>query len=191
MIMNDILKELDSRGALLRGHFLLTSGLHSDAYFEKFRVLESPEMTRKLLSLIAEDVRKLNPEIIAGPTTGGILVAFALAEMLGLDAAYAELHPDGTKGRVFRRDFPIRGKRVLVVDDVMTTGGSVMDTIEAVKIQGGQVVGIGLLVDRSGGKDLGVPVLSALRLDMTAWRPEECPFCRDGIPITIRGKGKG
>ncbi len=177
--------------ALLRGHFLLTSGLHSDAYFEKFRVLESPEITRKLLGIIAEDARELNPEIIAGPTTGGILVAFALAEMLGLDAAYAELPPDGSKGRVFRRDFPIEGKCVLVVDDVMTTGGSVLDTIEAVKTHGGHVVGVGLLVDRSGGKDLGVPVLSALRLDMTAWRPEECPLCREGIPITVRGKGKG
>ncbi len=191
MNMNDILSELESRGALLRGHFLLTSGLHSDAYFEKFRVLESPEITRKLLGIIAEDARELNPEIIAGPTTGGILVAFALAEMLGLDAAYAELPPDGSKGRVFRRDFPIEGKCVLVVDDVMTTGGSVLDTIEAVKTHGGHVVGVGLLVDRSGGKDLGVPVLSALRLDMTAWRPEECPLCREGIPITVRGKGKG
>ncbi|MEO0141667.1 MAG: phosphoribosyltransferase family protein [candidate division WOR-3 bacterium] len=189
--MSEVLRELERRGALLRGHFLLTSGLHSDAYFEKFRVLESPDMTRKLLSLIADDVRKLSPEMIAGPTTGGILVAFALAEMLGLEAAYAELPPDGSKGRVFRRDFPIRGKRVLVVDDVMTTGGSVSDTIEAVRKEGGVVVGVGLLVDRSGGKDLGVPVLSALRLDMTAWRPEECPLCRDGVPITVRGKGKG
>lgn len=191
MIMNDILKELEARGALLRGHFLLTSGLHSDAYFEKFRVLESPDMTRKLLSLIADDVRKLNPEIIAGPTTGGILVAFALAEMLGIGAAYAELPSDGTKGRVFRRDFPIQGKRVLVVDDVMTTGGSLIDTMEAAKKEGGQVVGVGLLVDRSGGKDLGVPVLPALRLDMNAWKPEECPLCQEGIPITVRGKGKG
>ena len=189
--MSDILEELEKRGALLRGHFLLTSGLHSDAYFEKFRVLESPEMTRELLSLIANDVRKLNPEIVAGPTTGGILVAFALAEMLGLDAAYAELPPDGSKGRVFRREFPIKGKRVLVVDDVMTTGGSLVDTMEAVKKEGGQVVGVGLLVDRSGGKDLGVPVLPALRLDMNAWKPEECPLCKEGIPITVRGKGKG
>jgi len=189
--VSDILEELEKRGALLRGHFLLTSGLHSDAYFEKFRVLESPEMTRELLSLIANDVRKLNPEIVAGPTTGGILVAFALAEMLGLDAAYAELPPDGSKGRVFRREFPIKGKRVLVVDDVMTTGGSLVDTMEAVKKEGGQVVGVGLLVDRSGGKDLGVPVLPALRLDMNAWKPEECPLCKEGIPITVRGKGKG
>jgi len=201
--VSDILEELEKRGALLRGHFLLTSGLHSDAYFEKFRVLESPEMTRKLLSLIADDVRKLNPEIIAGPTTGGILVAFALAEMLGLDAAYAELPPDGSKnsgrkeqdpghmGRVFRRDFPLQGKRVLVVDDVMTTGGSLIDTMEAVQKEAGQVVGVGLLVDRSGGKDLGVPVLPALRLDMTAFRPEECPLCRERVPITVRGKGKG
>lgn len=191
MPMSEILNGLERRGALLRGHFLLTSGLHSDAYFEKFRVLESPDLTRKLLSLIADDVRKLNPEIIAGPTTGGILVAFALAEILGLSAAYAELPPDGSKGRVFRRDFPLRGRRVLVVDDVMTTGGSLVDTMEAVKKEGGQVVGIGLLVDRSGGKDLGVPVLPALRLEMTAWRPEECPLCQKGIPITVRGKGKG
>jgi len=191
MTMSDILKDLEKRGALLRGHFLLTSGLHSDAYFEKFRVLESPELTRKLLSLIADDVRRLNPDIIAGPTTGGILVAFALADMLGLGAAYAELPPDGSKGRVFRRDFPLRGKRVLVVDDVMTTGGSVSDTIEAVRRESGQVVGVGLLVDRSGGKDLGFPVLSALKLEMNAWRPEECPLCREGVPITVRGKGKG
>ncbi|MGB9590675.1 MAG: phosphoribosyltransferase family protein [Candidatus Hydrothermia bacterium] len=189
--MDEILNELERRGALLRGHFLLTSGLHSDAYFEKFRVLESPDLTRKLLSLIAEDVRRLNPEIIAGPTTGGILVAFALAEIMGIGAAYAELPPDGSKGRVFRREFPIMCKRVLVVDDVMTTGGSILDTIEAVKRDGGHVVGVGVLVDRSGGKDLGVPVLSALRLDMIAWMPEECPLCREGVPITVRGKGKG
>lgn len=191
LVMSDILSELERRGALLRGHFLLTSGLHSDAYFEKFRVLESPKLTRELLSLIADDVRKLSPEIIAGPTTGGIIVAFALADMLGLGAAYAELPPDGSKGRVFRRDFPLMGKRVLVVDDVMTTGGSVIDTIEAVKRESGHVVGVGLLVDRSGGKDLGLPLFAALRLDMKAWRPEECPLCREGVPITVRGKGKG
>jgi len=171
----------------LSGHFLLTSGLHSDVYFEKFRVLESPDLTKRMLSGIAKEVGTLEPDVIAGPTTGGILVAFALAELLGKEAAYAER---AETGRVFRRGFSLEDKRVLIADDVMTTGGSVLDTIEAVKKQGGIPVGVALLVDRSQGVELGLPCFPVLKLPMSAWKASECPLCEKGIPLTIRGKGK-
>ncbi|ACZ42275.1 orotate phosphoribosyltransferase [Thermobaculum terrenum ATCC BAA-798] len=174
-------------GALLEGHFLLSSGLHAQYYVEKFRIIEKPDLASSLCSQIVQHFADRNPDVVAGPTTGGAILAFEVARQMGLRSIIAEPAPTG--GREFRRGFEIKpGERVLIVDDVMTTGGSVKDTIEAVNQLGGNVVGVGLLVDRSGGKvDLGVDYWSTITLDIPTYDPEVCPLCSAGVPITKRG----
>ena len=166
----------------------MSSGLHSDVYFEKFRVLEDPKLTEELLARVLPDARALSPEWVVGPTTGGALVAWALARSLGCLAGVAER---GDRGRVIRRGFDLSGRRVLVADDVLTTGGSVRETVRAVREAGGLVVGVAVMVLRSPDFRLDLPLLHALVLPARAWKPEECPLCREGVPLAAPGRGKG
>ena len=136
-------------GALLDGHFQLNSGRHSPVFVEKFRLLQYPEATERLCRLIADRFRGEGPQVVAGPTTGGIILSYEVARLLGLRGIFAE-KTDGQ--RRFQRGFSIgRGERVLVVDDVLTTGGSVREVLAAVREAGGEAIGLGVLVDRSGG----------------------------------------
>jgi orotate phosphoribosyltransferase len=173
-------------GAILEGHFLLTSGLHSPVYWEKFRVLQYPRYTEKLCRYIAEHFKKDKIQVVAGPTTGGIILAFEVARQLGVKSIFAE--KDG-EGRSFRRGFTINpGERVLIVDDVLTTGGSIVDVIEAVKKLKGDIIGVGVLVDRSEQtKDFGVPLFSCLRSQTVTYRPGDCPLCAAGVPLVRLG----
>ncbi|HID09688.1 MAG TPA: orotate phosphoribosyltransferase [Candidatus Latescibacteria bacterium] len=173
-------------GAILKGHFLLSSGLHSDVYFEKFRVLQHPEHLERLCRALAQRFRGEDVEIVVGPTTGGMLIAYEVAKALGTPFAFAE-REEGK--RVLRRGFWISpDQRVLVVDDVLTTGGSLREVTELVESQGGMVVGVGVLVDRSGGSvDLGHPLRSLLQVRARTFRPEECPLCRDEVPLVKPG----
>jgi len=173
-------------GAILKGHFLLSSGLHSDVYFEKFRVFQHPEHLERLCRALAARFREQGVELVVGPTTGGVLIAYEVAKALGTPFAFAE-REEGK--RVLRRGFRMSlGQRVLVVDDVLTTGGSVREVVELVEGQGGTVVGVGVLVDRSGGSvDLGYPLQSLLQVRARTFRPEECPLCRDGVPLVKPG----
>lgn len=173
-------------GALQEGHFLLTSGLHSPVYWEKFRVLQYPRHTEKLCRLIAEHFKKQNIEVVAGPTTGGIILAFEVAKQLGVKSIFAE--KEGEK-RVFRRGFTLHpGERVLVVDDVLTTGGSVTEVLDAVNQLGGNVIGIGVLVDRTQqGIKFDAPLFSCVRAPATTYTPAECPLCAAGIPLVKPG----
>ena len=182
----DIMQIFKDAGALQEGHFLLTSGLHSPVYWEKFRVLQYPHYTEKLCRLIAKHFRKQNIEIVAGPTTGGIILAFEVARQLGIKCIFAE--KEGDK-RVFRRSLSLnRNERVLVVDDVLTTGGSVSEVIEAVKQLGGDVIGIGVLVDRTQqGVKFSSPLFSCLRAPAITYNPAECPLCAAGIPLVKPG----
>src|SRR5881397_4404105 len=137
-------------GALREGHFLLSSGKHSSIYLEKFWVLQWPKKTELLCGGIVERMRDERITTVAGPTTGGIILAHEVARQLGVRAVYAERRENGA-GREFRRGFTLRpGERVVVVDDIMTTGGSVQETIDAVRSAGGRVVGAAILADRSG-----------------------------------------
>ncbi|MEX1158504.1 MAG: orotate phosphoribosyltransferase [Thermomicrobiales bacterium] len=187
---NPFLRQLEDIGALKRGHFLLASGRHSAQYVEKFDLLRQPRATesacRELITLLGDlsDV-----ELVVGPTTGGILLAFEIARQLGLPAAYAERASDGASERVFKRGTVIeRGTNVLVVDDILTTGGSVRETIAALDAVGAVVRAIGLLVDRSGGSvSFGAPLVSLADLDIETFAPEDCPICRDGVPVTKPG----
>lgn len=172
--------------ALLEGHFLLTSGLHSDRYFEKFGVLQHPRLTEKLCRALAERFRDDRVDVVVGPAVGGILLAHEVAKVLGTRSHFTER--EGGRMRL-RRGFSIApGERVLVVEDVVTTGGSVREVLDVVAEAKGELVGIGLLVDRSGGKaDFGVRTEALLRLDVAAYDPADCPLCRRGIPLTARG----
>ena len=166
-----------SSGALLDGHFLLASGRHSSRYIEKFRVLEQPQLASRLCGEIAR--RFANDEIttVVGPVTGGILLAFDVARQLECRAVYAE-RDDSGNGFALRRGFQIaRGERVLVVEDIVTTGGSAKKVVELVRSLGGEVVGVGLLCDRSGGNaDFGTGRVEALlHLDIESFAPESVP----------------
>lgn len=175
-------------GAKLDGHFLLTSGLHSPVYWEKFQVLQYPQYTQELCRRIAEHFKDYNVELVAGPTTGGVILAFEVGRQLGVRGIFAE-KKEGSSERVFRRGFNIHpGERVLLVDDILSTGGSVQQTVDAIKKLEGNLVGIGVLVDRSPeGVDFGVPLFSCLRSATVAYKPEECPLCKNGVPLTKRG----
>lgn len=177
-------------GAVMEGHFLLTSGLHSPVYWEKFRVLEQPRYTEQLCRMIATHFRSQNVQLVAGPTTGGVIISYEVARQLGLRSIFAER--EGAT-RVFRRGFAIRpGERVLVVDDILTTGGSVREVISEVKRRGGQLIGIGVLVDRSeGAVDFGVPLFSCHKTSVPTYQPGECPLCRKGLPLSQPGSGEG
>jgi orotate phosphoribosyltransferase len=175
---------LRDAGALMDGHFLLTSGRHSPVYVEKFRLLESPPHTERLCALIAKRFRGDSPELVAGPTTGGIILSYEVARLLGLHGIFAEKVNAGP-GREFGRGFEVRpGQRTLVVDDVLTTGGSVIDVIDAVRRRGGEPIGVGVLVDRSGGAtDFGVPFYACLTLDLPSYEADACPLCESGTPL--------
>ncbi len=167
---------------------MLTSGLHSPVYWEKFQVLQYPEYTQELCRQIAGHFRDCNIQVVAGPTTGGVILAFEVARQLGVRGIFAE-KLDGVPERAFRRGFNIDpGERVLLVDDILTTGSSVHQMIEAVAKLQGKLVGIGVLVDRSDKPlDFGVPLFSCLRSATITYRPEECPLCAAQIPLVKRG----
>ena len=172
------------------GHFLLSSGRHSPIYVEKFRLLERPQATERLCRLIADRFRDDGPELVAGPTTGGVILSYEEARLLGLRGIFAE-KADG--GRAFQRGFQVRpGERTLIVDDVLTTGGSIREVIEAVRRAGGTAIGVGVLVDRSGGRTEfpdgrggELPFFACLELDLPAYEEGACPLCADGVPLTI------
>lgn len=177
---------LEESGAILRGHFLLSSGRHSAVYFEKFRVLERADVLSTLCAEIADRFKDEGIELVAGPTTGGIIIAFEVARRLGTPALYVE-REEGQ--RVLRRGATVQpGTRTLVVDDVLTTGLSVRETNDLLKTHGAEVVGVGVLIDRSGGAvDFGVPLHAAYRVEAESFAPEEVPAWLAEIPITKPG----
>lgn len=175
-------------GAVLDGHFLLTSGLHSSQYWEKSQVLQYPPYTELLCHFIVDHFRKSGVQVVAGPTVGGVILAYEVARQLGTRAIFAEREGEA---RVFRRGFTVSpGERVLIVDDVLTTGGSLRQMVDAVRAVGGEVVGVGILVDRAQEKvDMGIPLFSCHKAVVSAYKPgaETCPQCKAGAPLTKRG----
>ena len=188
-VETDLLDRLRAVGALKEGHFLLASGRHSDRYVEKFDLLRRPRETEAACRAIADRFRPQGVDIVAGPTTGGILLAFEVARQLDITAAYAERRTDGDPGREFRRGTTfVPGQRVLVVDDILTTGGSVRETLAALAAHRVEVVAVAVLVDRSGGGvDLAAPLVSLTALDIATWPADGCPLCADGIPLVKPG----
>jgi orotate phosphoribosyltransferase len=177
---------LVQHGAILEGHFLLTSGLHSGMYVEKFQVLQYPRATEKLCEGFAEMFKDEKIDVVIGPVTGGIILAHETAKHFGTRAIFSERD----NGRMtLKRGFEIKpGERVLIVEDIVTTGGSVLEVIDVVKAWGGVVAGVAMLVDRSGGKvDFGFPAKALLTLNIKTHAPDECPLCKQGVPLTKRG----
>jgi len=183
---DEVLEIFKITGAIKEGHFLLASGLHSPVYWEKFRILQYPHYTEKLCRLIAEHFKEQKIEVVAGPTTGGIILAFETARQLGVRGIFAEKEGEI---RAFRRDFTITpDENVLIVDDILTTGSSIKETINAVTKLSGVIVGIGVLVDRSKKDiDFGVPLFSCLHAPTITYIAEKCPLCLANIPLTKPG----
>ena len=173
---------------VLDGHFVLTSGLHSPRYLEKFRLLQYPEYTGRLCRMVAEHFEGSGVEVVAGPALGGVILAYEVARLMGIRAVYAERVGEG---RGFRRGLSVgAGEKTLIVDDILTTGGSVVDVVNAVGDCGGEVVGVGVLIDRSGGGvEVGAPLYSCHQVEVPVYQPEECPECQKGTPIVRPGGG--
>src|SRR3989304_4102050 len=168
-------------GALLQGHFQLASGKHSPVYAEKFRLLEQPTQTEALCRMIAEWAKPLEPELVAGPTTGGIIISYEVARLLRVRGIFAESANGG--GRAFQRGFTIGpGERTLVVDDVLTTGGSVREGLDAVRHAGGEGAGVAVRIAPTAGRPpFDAPFFACLTLDLETYEPASCPLCANGV----------
>lgn len=182
----DLGRLLEESGAVLHGHFLLTSGRHSDVYFEKFRVLEQPAVLSALCSEIAATFAGAGVDLVAGPTTGGIIIAFEVARQMGLPAVYIESE-NGVKK--LRRGATIpENSKVLVVDDVLTTGKSVFEVIDVVVSAGARPAGVGMLIDRAQSTiDFGCRTFSAYKVEAESYPPEAVPDWLAAIPVTKPG----
>jgi orotate phosphoribosyltransferase len=185
----EILDIFYKTGALLKGHFLLTSGRHSETYFQCAKVLQYPQYSEMVCSIIADYFRKEEFDTVISPAMGGIIVGQEVARQLGKKSIFAERED---KKLVLRRGFQLEeGERVLVCEDVVTTGGSVFEVIDIVKNAGAKVIGAGYIVDRSNGKVLfGVPQVSAMQMDVISYTQDDCPLCRENIPVVKPGSRK-
>jgi orotate phosphoribosyltransferase len=185
----EVFEIFEKAGALLKGHFLLSSGLHSDVYFEKFQVLQYPQYVETLCRKLAGLFKEEKIQVVVGPTTGGVIIAYEVAKNLGTRSIIAE---PGESGRIFKRGFSIQpGERVLIVDDILTTGGSLREVIQLVEKCRGDIKGIGVLLDRSGGEaKLAYPLRPLATTKAAKYRPEECPLCKAGEPLVKPGSRK-
>ena len=186
MTENEILEVFRRKSALLEGHFILSSGLHSERYIQCALVLQHPRVAEQLGSELAAKLRHLGGSVVAAPALGGILVAHEVARALGVRAIFTE-RQEGVM--TLRRGFSLTaGEPTLVVEDVLTTGLSTRETIQCVEQAGGKVVGAGALIDRSGGAaDLGLPRAALLTLEIQNYNPAECPLCKSGSPAVKPG----
>lgn len=183
---NVVYELLKSSGAILEGHFQLTSGRHSGFYVEKIKLLQNPSTVEELCSLIAEKIGELEFDTVVGPAYGGIVLAYEVAQALDKCFIFTQRR-DGDM--TVRSGFDLSEvKRVAVVEDIVTTGGSVKEVIACLKGLGIEVAVVAAIVDRSGGKaDFGCPFVSLLQLDIPSWEPDACDLCREGIPLSKPG----
>ena len=187
MNSTEVMEVLEQRGAIMRGHFVLSSGRHSDLFVQKFRVLEDPRLAQSFGTAIAESFRS-EFDVVASPAIGALVLGFSTALAGGARFIFAERVGDDLS---FRRGFGTdRGERVVVVEDVITTGGSAREVVELVRAGGGQVTGVGALIDRGDPArppDLGAPLHALLKLQVSSWDPAECPLCKTGAPLDDPG----
>ena len=182
-----ILEVFRQAGALLEGHFLLSSGLHSPKYLQCALVLEDPARAERLCRQLARAFDDDRVECVIGPALGGIIVAYELARALGARSLFTE-RQDGKM--TLRRGFAVQpGERVLLAEDVVTTGGSLREVQDLVTAAGAKVVAVAALVDRTSGRDpgFGVPLASLLKMDVPTYAPESCPLCEAGQPVIKPG----
>ncbi len=183
---NTIMKIFRESGVLLEGHFLLTSGQHSDRYIQCARVFQYPEYTQMLTQELASAFKDDKIDVVIGPAIGGIILAYEMARCLGARSIFAE-RENGIM--TLRRGFEIpKGSKVLVVEDVVTTGGSTKEVLDLVNNHGGEIVGVGVFVDRSSGTiEFGVKFNSLLALNIKSYEPRDCPLCLDNTPLIKPG----
>jgi len=186
MTRDELLDLFRRSGALLEGHFRLSSGLHSSGYLQCALVLQHPQPAEALGRAIAERTRELKPTVVLTPALGGVIIGQEVGRALGVRAIFAE-RQDG--GLTLRRGFMIgEADRVLVVEDVLTTGGSTRETMQVATAAGGRVVGAAAIVDRSGGRaTFDVPFAALLAIDLPTYEPDKCPLCAQGLPVTKPG----
>ncbi len=186
MTRDELLDLYRRSGALLEGHFRLTSGLHSPGYLQCALVLQHPQHAEMLGRAIAERTRELRATVVLSPALGGVVIGQEVGRALGVRAIFAE-RQDGAL--TLRRGFMIsENDRVLVVEDVLTTGGSTRETMQVARASGGQVVGAASIVDRGTRPvDLGVPYVSLLAIELATYEPDRCPLCAQGLPVVKPG----
>jgi orotate phosphoribosyltransferase len=178
-------------GAYLTGHFRLTSGLHSNEYLQCALVLETPAIAerlgRELAGMINAEMIKESPALVVSPAIGGLIIGHEVARALGARFMFTER--DAAGKMTLRRGFSVRaGETAVVIEDVVTTGGSTREVIELLQASGAKVAGAGSIIDRSGGRaDLGVPRVALATLNVTSWTAEDCPLCREGVAIEKPG----
>lgn len=190
MTDNELFDLFQRLGVVSNGHFVLSSGRHSDEYWEKFRLLEWPFVTEQLCRSIATRYKDRAIEAVVGPTTGGALLAQEVARQLGTRCLLAEPALIN-QGRELRRGFILHpAERILLVDDVLTTGLSLQETLSAVERYQPEVIGIEVLIDRSGGAAIdqfSIPCHALLTVSARTYEPEECPLCVSGVPVVKPG----
>jgi orotate phosphoribosyltransferase len=186
MTRDELLDLFRRSGALLEGHFRLTSGLHSPGYLQCALVLQHPQQAEALGRAIAGRVKDLGPTVVLSPALGGVVIGHEAGRALGVRAIFCERQEGAL---ALRRGFTLdAADRVLVVEDVMTTGGSTRETIEVAKAAGGQVVGTASIVDRSGGTiRFEVPFATLLEIALPTYEPQTCPLCAEGLPVIKPG----
>ena len=185
----EILDIFKKSGALLTGHFLLTSGRHSDRYFQCAKVLQYPQYTGALCKMIANNFKDSEIDTVIAPAIGGLVVGQEVARQMNKRFIFAERED---KKLTLRRGFNLEeNEKVLVCEDVVTTGGSVFETIDIVKNNNAKVAGVGFIVDRSKGKvNFGFPQFSTLQMEVVSYLPDECPLCREDIELVKPGSRK-
>jgi orotate phosphoribosyltransferase len=182
------LEEFRDAGALLEGHFLLTSGLHSPKYLQCAKVMQDPARAERLCRRLAQAFADDRIQCVIGPAIGGIVVAYELARALKARTVFAERE---NQVMTLRRGFAIEpGERILLVEDVVTTGGSLREVQNLVTAAGGQVVAVAALVDRTSGREsgFGPPLTALLKMDVPTYPPEDCPLCQTGVPLVAPGR---
>lgn len=186
MTPGEVEQLLQSVGAISRGHFQLSSGLHSPFFCQCARILEHPTHNTRVAEALADRFPDAQVDVVASPALGGIVLGYELARQLGARAVFVERNPDGYFG--LRRFTLNPGERVLVAEDVLTTGGSTLETIQVIRQAGGEVVGVAVILDRSGGRvSLDVPLRALLTQPMETYPAGECPLCRSGVPLEKPG----
>ncbi|MDR2514103.1 MAG: orotate phosphoribosyltransferase [Christensenellaceae bacterium] len=183
----EILRET---GAFLEGHFLLSSGRHSGGYCQCAQLLRFPDRAAQVLSLVAEQVRELGVTKVCGPAMGGVIVSYELGRQLGLESIFTERVDDEMQ---LRRGFTVdENDRILIAEDVVTTGKSTLETVKALEAYGAKVLGVACIADRRAeGFPLKLPVYSAVRLQIESYAPESCPLCQEGLlPLVKPGSRK-